>query len=125
MRFKEYLKEMPVLQAIESSEVPGDIHQALNDRFYIDLDDLVLTPEVGIQKVRSILYTYGIEIPIIFDIDSEADEIVIGLKDNLNLYIIYYLTDSGMFDFHAEVVNDEELDELLEDVDDLGDEDEE
>lgn len=125
MRFKDFLKEEPSIEVHVSDELPGDIHQALNNRFSIDIDDLIITPEVGIQKVRGILLAYGIDIPVIFDIHEEADEIVIQLKDNINLYIVYYLTDSGLYDFHAEIVDDEELDEILEDNDEFGDEYEE
>jgi hypothetical protein len=52
-----------------------------------------------------------------FGLDPEGDEIVIDMPGNLHLYLIYSDNDSGLYDFYAEVVDDQGLQEILEDED--------
>ena len=80
-----------------------------------ELDEPVLSPESGIQKIRKVLARFGIEIPALYDSDPEGDEVIIDLEENYHLYFIYYLTEDDFYEFYAEIVNDEELDEIVSD----------
>ena len=77
-----------------------------------ELDEPVLSPESGIQKIRKVLARFSIEIPALYDSDPEG---IIDLEENYHLYFIYYLTEDDFYEFYAEIVNDEELDEIISD----------
>jgi hypothetical protein len=137
MNFKAYLNELANIetgQAIEAHEPTGEassaidnpkIRMQINFRLMNELDDLFLSPEAGIQKIRKVLAYYGLDMPALYDADFEGDELVIEIEQfsnsNLqtNIYILYYLTDEGRYDFYAEVGDDERMEELLSDEEDL------
>jgi hypothetical protein len=76
--------------------------------------------------------------PALYEIDEEGDEIAFELKQfgqpfgpsiysdynsgtsivskepDAYLYLIYYLNDEGLYDFHAEVVDEEGLNEIID-----------
>lgn len=92
-----------------------NIRDAVNYYLNNELNDPVLSPESGIQKIRKVLARFSIEIPALYDSDPEGDEIVVDLEENYHLYFIYYLTEDDAYEFYAEIVNDEELDEIISD----------
>jgi hypothetical protein len=57
----------------------------------------------------------------VYEADREGDEIVIelnqfGLEElDCNIYILYYMSDRGVYEFYAEIGDDEKMDELLSD----------
>ncbi len=59
--------------------------------------------------------------PALYDANPEGDEIVFEIEQfgqanlSTNLYILYYLTDEGSYDFFAEVGDDARMDELMAD----------
>lgn len=160
MRFKTYLQELAnieVGQAIEahetteensSSVVTPKVFMDVNHHLIVELNDLILSPEQGIQKIRKVLHRFALDMPALYDIDPMGDEIVIELKQfgqahgptiygdmktgtevvNMDpdayLYFIYYLEDNGQYEFHAEMVDEAELEELLSDEEDEEDENE-
>jgi hypothetical protein len=87
-----------------------------------------MSPEAGVQEIRRVLFQLGYDMPAIYDLDPEGDEIILELhpldmKDDeeiekLNLYVIYYLTDDDVYEFFAEVVDDDILDEIIADGED-------
>jgi hypothetical protein len=116
MKFKEYSD-----QAFDSSEI-----SSMNQRLIGALNDLFLSPEDGLQKIRKVLHTFGLDMPALYDADTEGDEIVfeLGKLDSpeetnagLYLYIIYYLEDNDSYIFYAEIMDEIELDKLLSDED--------
>lgn len=133
MRFREYLQELD-LSAIEDSqaedahEPSGEassqitnprIRMEINYRFTNELYQPFLSPEGGIQAIRKVLHRYGFDMPALYDADPEGDEIVFEVdqfgQENLstNLYILYYLTDEGHYEFFAEVGDNARMDELM------------
>lgn len=52
------------------------------------------------------------------DLDEEDDEFIVELADDLHLYVIYVQNEDGLYDFYAEVTNDEGLEKILEDEED-------
>jgi hypothetical protein len=141
MRFKEYLKEMDLTgieasQAEEAHEPTGEgrieidnpkIRMEMNYRLVNELLDQFLSPEGGIQAIRKVLHRFGFDLPALYDANPEGDEFVIDIEqygqENLstNLYVLYYLTDEGGYEFYAEVGNDARMEELLSDDEDFED----
>jgi hypothetical protein len=64
--------------------------------------------------------------PIIYELDSESDEIVIDvydmeMKSKTNLYLIYSLNEEGFFEFYAELGTSERMEKLLSDEEEIDD----
>ena len=133
MRFREYLQELDLSavedsQAEEAHEPTGEassqitnprIRMEINYRLTNELYEPYLSPEGGIQAIRKVLHRYGFDMPALYDADPEGDEIVFEVdqfgQENLstNLYILYYLTDEGHYEFFAEVGDNARMDELM------------
>ena len=133
MRFKEYLQELDLSgiddgQAEKAHEPTGEgssqitnpkIRMEINFRLTNELYGPFLSPEGGIQSSRKVLHRYGFDMPALYDADPEGDEIAFEIEqfgqDNLatNIYILYYLTDEGHYEFFAEVGDDARMDELM------------
>lgn len=131
MRFKQFVEELTSIesgQAVNAHEPTGEASSAItnprirmevNYRFTNELYEPYLSPEGGIQAIRKVLHRYGFDMPALYEADPEGDEIVFEIEqfgqDNLatNLYILYYLTDEGHYEFFAEVGDDARMDELM------------
>lgn len=141
MRFKQYIEEMELTgiesgQAEEAHELTGEgrievenpkIRMEMNYRFVNELYQPFLSPEGGIQAIRKVLHRYGFDLPALYDADPEGDEFVIEIKQfgqddmSTNIYVLYYLTDEGGYDFYAEVGSEGRMEELLSDDGDFED----
>lgn len=135
MRFKQFLDEMNLTgiesgQAEEAHEPTGEariqidnpkVRMEMNYRLVNELYSPFLSPEGGIQAIRKVLHRYGFDLPALYDANPEGDEFVLDIEqygqENLstNLYVLYYLTDEGGYDFYAEVGTDARMEELLSD----------
>ena len=131
MRFKQFVEELTSIesgQAIEAHEPTGEgssaidnpkIRMEINYRLTNELYSNFLSPEGGIQAIRKVLHRYGFDMPALYEADPEGDEIVFEIEqfgqDNLatNLYILYYLTDEGHYEFFAEIGDEARMDELM------------
>jgi hypothetical protein len=139
MRFKQFVEELQFTsietgQAEKAHEPTGEdrieidnpkISMEMNSRLMNDLYQPFLSPESGIQAIRKVLHRFGFDLPALYNADPEGDEFVIDIEqfgqENLstNLYVIYYLTDEGGYDFYAEIGNESRMEELLSDDRDL------
>ena len=144
MNFKQYLAEFYSIepgQAFEKHETPTDgsisisnprVRAEINYRLDGELDDIFLSPESGIQRVRKVLHRFSLDMPALYDADAEGDEIVIRLdqfgrvidftnlipnkvEEIFYLYLIYYLTDDGRYEFYVELTDEEGLNEIMSD----------
>jgi hypothetical protein len=144
MNFKQYLAEFHNIeagQAFEKHETPTDgsisisnpkVRAEINYRLDGELDDIFLSPESGIQRIRKVLHRFSLDMPALYDTDAEGDEIVIRLdqfgrvidftnlipnklEEIFYLYLIYYLTDDGRYEFYAEITDEEGLNEIMSD----------
>lgn len=138
MNFKQYLTELyniEVGQAIEAHEPsPAQsssiynprVMASINVQLNTELNEKTLSAYAGIQKVRKVLHSYGLDLPALYDVNPEGDEIVFDVhqfgkafgptptstemeQDNpdvVYLYLLYYLTDTGYYDFYAEISED-------------------
>jgi len=115
MRFAQYLAEMNSDQEIENMpSLNGDIMEEVNSQLETELQQSILSPESGIQKIRKVLGMFDMDMPALYDVDPEGEEMVFGI-DGSYLYIIYALTDDGRYDFYAELTDEEGLSEILSD----------
>ena len=133
MKFKQFMEELTSIesgQAIEAHEPTGEgssaidnpkIRMEINYRLTNELYSSFLSPEGGIQAIRKVLHRFSFDMPALYDANPEGDEIVFDIEqfgqENLttNIYILYYLTDEGHYEFFAEVGDDARMDELLSD----------
>ena len=93
----------------------------VNFRLRNELNEILYTADQGIQKIRKTLHRYGFDLPSVYEPDREGDELVIEVNqfgfDDLdsNIYILYFMNDRGVYEFYAELGDDERMDELLSD----------
>jgi len=89
----------------------------------------IQAPEIGFERIRKVLNTHGIDLPAILDLDQEEGEEVFQinqfgtpygplpsgaygeLRPNYYLYVYYFLNDDGYYDFFAEIVDQEDLED--------------
>jgi hypothetical protein len=103
------------VQDDESTEMVDSIDfEDINDELFEALEEPLLTPQTGLQRVANILNHYGIEIPVVFEMDSEGDEYIFRLENNY-LYFIFSPNESGFYEVFAQVVDEDELHEILSD----------
>ena len=111
MSFKNFINEM------EGASAPSLI-DSINEKLSYMFETPIASPEASIMQVASVLSDHGLELSAIFGLDPEGDEVVIDVDSNLHLYMIYTADDNGLYDFYAEVVDDEGLEEILKDDED-------
>lgn len=141
MRFNQYLAELASVedgQAIEAHEPTGEASSSVdNPKVRMEanillangLNDTFVSPEAGIQAIRKVLHRFGFDLPALYDADPEGDEVVIEIDQygvsseeyQYSIYILYYLTDEGSYEFFAELGDDNRMEELISDE---GDEEE-
>lgn len=129
---------------IENVRVRAQINQKLS--VILDKDNRsvpnnnILSPELGFERIRKILHSHGIDLPAILDLDPEEGEEVFEvnqfgtpygplpsgqygeIRPSFYLYVYYFLNDDGYYDFFAQIVDENELEDY---VNITGDEDEE
>ena len=113
MKFREFLTE---LASPEVSLMAKDIavEEAINAQLEKDLKDVILSPQIGFYKVRKVLNRFGYDLPTSYVPDQDGDEVVLDVfgSDSL-LYVLYYRTDDGNYDFYALIDDDEGIEEIL------------
>jgi hypothetical protein len=105
----------------------------INTRLLYELGDVFLSPEAGIQMIRKVLHRFGLDMPALYQANPEGDEFVLNMKqfgfshgpdvhtgsydekpnEPVHLYVIYYLTDEGRYEFFAEVMYENELNDFI------------
>lgn len=108
MKFSQFISEMESMDARDS--INQDLADALEGNFE--------NPEDGFEVIKAIFGNYGVgEIPL-DELNPEGDEIAVDVETvsgPLVLYVIYSLTDDGVYEFYAELTDDEGLEELISD----------
>ena len=126
MRFNQYLAELntemgQTIKATDSVDITDpQVRDKINERLNHELTDLILSPESGVQKIRKVLMSFGLDMPALYDAEPEGDELVLDVESSVGdeqfyLYLIYYLADDGRYDFYAELTDDEGLNEIMSD----------
>jgi len=126
MNFKQYLAELntemgQTIKVNDSVDISDpQVRDKINERLNHELTDLILSPESGVQKIRKVLMSFGLDMPALYDAEPEGDELVLDVEsfvgdEQFYLYLIYYLADDGRYDFYAELTDDEGLNEIMSD----------
>lgn len=133
IHFKEFLNIDPgqaeeahePSQRASSSVLNPHIQSEINSLLYRELNEFpVSNAQAGIQKIRKTLHRFGLDMPALYDLDPEGDEITFDLNqyDNpdvvIYLYVLYAITDDGYYDFYAQVGDEETIDNLVSEEDD-------
>jgi hypothetical protein len=132
MTFKSFLKEFHNIepnQAKDAHEPTGEssssvqnpiVVSEINSHLYRELNvDGFRVAQDGIQKVRKVLNSFGLDIPALYELDVEGDEITFDIHqfdnpDNMvYLYLLYYLSDAGNYEFYAQVGDEETINALV------------
>ena len=122
MQFSKFLIELE--NSTETPE-PNDnpiLQSDINNRLAQELQDIIISPSFAFVKIRKVLYAYGLDMPTLYDIDQEGDELALELDDGLFVYILYYKTDDENYDFYAEVTDWDGIDKLMSDEDEIEEE---
>lgn len=97
----------------DTSVSPPSAYDTINEQLNVVLEEPVLTPQSGMQKVRNILSNYNIDLPIVFDMDDDGDEYAFKVGDDY-LYFIYGKLENGFYEAYSEIASESRLMELLE-----------
>jgi hypothetical protein len=113
MKFKQFLTElaMPVDSAVQDVA----IEEAVNAQLDKELQDVILSPQIGFLKIRKVLRMFNFDIPTSYSVEQEGDEVVLDLLGDTDslLYVLYYQTDDGNYDFYALVDDEEGIEEII------------
>ena len=113
MKFKEFLTElaMPVDSIVQDLA----IEEAVNAQLSKELNDIILSPQIGFLKIRKVLRMFNLDIPTSYAVEQEGDEVVLDLLGDTDslLYVLYYQTDDGNYDFYALVDDEEGIEEII------------
>ena len=144
------MHNIETLQAYTRHEPPSDssssisnpkIRMDINFRLATELNELIVSPVMGMQKVRKVLHRFGLDIPALYELNYEGDELVLEMdqfgkvtdsyfmpqfssdtQDKLYyLYLVYYLTDIGNYEFYAELTDLEGINSILDESQELED----
>jgi hypothetical protein len=99
MKFKEFLTELAMPEvSLMARDVA--IEEKINRQLEMGLKDVILSPQIGFYKVRKVLNRFGYDLPTSYVPDQDGDEVVLDVfgSDSL-LYVLYYRTDEGNYDF--------------------------
>jgi hypothetical protein len=117
MSYSENGQESTTEQVVDSVVI-----DKINSGFEEELTEKVLTPETGFQRIRKILFRFRMDIPAIYDLDSEGDELVLDVTpltepiddfSDYALYVIYAPTEDGYYEFYAELTDNDGIEDLL------------
>ena len=113
MKFKEFLTELAMPEvSLMARDVA--VEEEINRQLEMGLKDVILSPQIGLYKIRKVLNRFGYDLSTSYVPDQDGDEVVLDIhgSDSL-LYVLYYRTDDGNYDFYAHVDDDEGIEEIL------------
>jgi hypothetical protein len=113
MKFKQFLTELAM--PVDSIVHDVAIEEAVNAQLDKELQDVILSPQIGFLKIRKVLRMFNLDIPTSYAIEQEGDEVVLDLLGDTDslLYVLYYQTDDGNYDFYACVDDEEGIEEII------------
>ena len=113
MKFKQFLTELAM--PVDSVVHDVAIEEAVNAQLDKELQDIILSPQIGFLKIRKVLRMFNLDIPTSYAVEQEGDEVVLDLVGDTDslLYVLYYQTDDGNYDFYACVDDDEGIEEII------------
>ena len=122
MRFKDFLSElaMPVDPSLAIDVVNEEL---INEQLSKELSSTILSPQIGFYKIRKVLRSFGYDMSTSYEIETDGDEVILNIVGtNSLLYVLYYISDSGSYDFYALIDDEEGIEELISADEDLEEE---
>jgi hypothetical protein len=116
MKFSQFLEMSDTTGLVPV--VPIDSVEKVNDFLFALAESPVASPESALTEIRQTLGRFGITIPTMYDLDLEGQEFIVNLSDQYYLYFAYSLDDDSTYVFHAEIADQEGIDEILSIEDD-------
>ena len=123
MRFKDFLSElaMPIDPSLAIDVVNEEL---INEQLAKELSSTILSPQIGFYKIRKVLRSFGYDMSTSYEIETDGDEVILNIVGtNSLLYVLYYISDSGSYDFYALIDDEEGIEELISADEDLEEED--
>lgn len=80
------------------------------------LETVMPTPDIGYSRVRGVLEAHNIHLPLSFSTiegDEGEDVYVLQTPTPMYLYLAYFREDDGQYEFFAEFMDDQTLEDLL------------
>jgi hypothetical protein len=114
MNFKEFITES--MDGGDEVSIDPVAQNNLNLMLLVELTQPVLTPESGIAKIRKILYLEGIAFESLYDLNTDGEELATHLSGDSFLYILYYPTDDGYYDFYAEIMDESAVEQAMSEL---------
>lgn len=111
MKFKEFINELAM--PLPTVQLDHNVVDLMNRQLEDELDDIILSPEIGFFKISKVLRRFGLDLPVPYDIETEGDESVYDLNDGGLLYVLYVQTDDGNYEFFAKETDLIGMEELL------------
>ena len=98
--------------------------ELINGQLTKELSSTILSPQIGFYKIRKVLRSFGYDLPVSYEIETDGDEVILNIVGtNSLLYVLYYISDSGSYDFYALIDDEEGIEELISADEDLEEED--
>ena len=113
MKFSKFLIEMD--QAMPMAALEVELEEEINNQLSHELNDVILSPQIGFYKIRKVLHGFNLDLPTSYVILPEGDEVILDLYGNTDslLYVLYYQTDDGNYDFYACVDDEEGIEDII------------
>jgi len=113
MKFSKFLIEMDQEMPMAALEV--ELEEKINNQLSHELNDVILSPQIGFYKIRKVLHGFNLDLPTSYVILPEGDEVILDLYGNTDslLYVLYYQTDDGNYDFYACVDDEEGIEDII------------
>ena len=133
MNAHEVTSHSSASSSVENERTRAEINRKLSQ--ILDNDNrslpnnVILSPETGFERIRKVLHTHAIDLPAILNPDPENGEEVFEvnqfgtpygplpsgqygeIRKPYYLYVYYFLNDEGYYEFFAQVVDENELEE--------------
>lgn len=100
-----------------------DWQNTLNDQFADAFDAPILSPAIGYGRVHQLMLDYQLTLPVFAHPLASTEDEHIYLIDGPQrrfLYVAYVQTDSGLYDFYAEIMDEPTLNDFLSSSEDEG-----
>lgn len=113
MKFSKFLIEMD--QEMPMAVLEVELEEEINSQLSHELNDVILSPQIGFYKIRKVLHGFNLDLPTPYVILPEGDEVILDLYGNTDslLYVLYYQTDDGNYDFYACVDDEEGIEDII------------
>jgi hypothetical protein len=98
----------------------NDWHDELNDQFAEAFESPMLSPDIGYKRVYELMAPYHLALPLFaYPLDPEQGEHIYLIDGSQQwfLYTAYFQTDMGQYEFYAEIMDEQNLNDFLTSTD--------